>query len=134
EYLLRARRWERVIERVLLSGREVFEQFRTAVVARWLGRVPPEVRAAHVDAELLRAIAEGMSGRGLVAVDALQALLAGADLTVGQRQVALAYLAACVQFHPHPEPFARAAVEALALLDAHPDAVVPDLLGLSSKP
>ncbi|WP_214467314.1 LuxR C-terminal-related transcriptional regulator [Microbacterium flavescens] len=134
EYLLRARRWERAIERVLLSGREVFEQFRTAIVARWLGRVPPEVRAAHVDAELLRAIAEGMSGRGLVAVDALQGLLAGAELTVGQRQVALAYLAACVQFHPHPEPFARAAVEALALLDAHPDAVVPDLLGLSSKP
>ena len=134
DYLLRARRWERAIERVLLSGREVFEQSRTATVARWLGRVPAEVRATHIDAELLRAIAEGMSGRGLVAVDAMQALLAGGDLSIGQRQIALAYLAASVQFHPHAEPFARAAVEALALLDAHPDADVPDLLGLTSKP
>ena len=134
DYLLRARKWERAIERVLLSGREVFEQSRTATVARWLERVPAEVRATHIDAELLRAIAEGMSGRGLVAVDALQALLAGAELTTGQRQVALAYLAASVQFHPHPEPFVRAAVDALALLDGHPDVEVPDLLGLTSKP
>ena len=134
EYLLRARRWDRAMERVLLSGRDLFEQSRTATVARWLTRVPPEVRASNVDAELLLAIAEGMSGRGLVAVDALQALLAGDDLTIGQRQVALAYLAAGVQFHPHAEPFARAAVDALALLDAHPDAELPELLGLTSRP
>ncbi|MHC2998464.1 hypothetical protein OB08_03855 [Microbacterium sp. HJ5] len=134
EYLLRARRWDRVLERVLMSGREVFEQGRAATVARWIGRVPPEVRASNVDAQLLLAIAEGMSGRGLIAVDAIHSLLASRDISIGQRQIALAYLAACVQFHPHPEPFQRAAVEALTLLHDHPDAELPDLLGLTSRP
>lgn len=134
EYLIRARLWERVLERVLASGRDVFERVRTASVARWLRRVPRDVRAANVDAELLLAITEGMSGRGLVAVDSLQALLGARGLTVGQRQVALTYLAACVQFHSRPEIFVSAAQEALELLDAHPDAELPDILGLTTRP
>ncbi|MGN8552877.1 UNVERIFIED_CONTAM: LuxR C-terminal-related transcriptional regulator [Microbacterium sp. SLM126] len=134
EYLLRARRWGRVLERVLASGRDVFEDVRTATISSWLRRVPAEVRAEHIDAELLFAISEGMTGRGLVAVDALRGLLATDRLTVGQRQIALAYLAAAVQFHPHPEFFIDAGREALALLDAHPDAPLPDLLGLTTRP
>lgn len=134
EYLLRARRWDRVLEQVLSSGRDVFEDVRTATVAGWLRRVPADVRAEHVDAQLLYGIAEGMSGRGLVAVDVVRLLLASAQLTVGQRQVALAYLAAGVQFHPHAEVFVDAARESLALLEAEPDAELPDLLGLTARP
>ncbi len=134
EYLLRARRWERVTDRVLASGREVFEEVRATTLAQWLDRVPSEVRATNPDVELLRAIVEGMSGHGAVAVDVLRALLAGGSLSVGQRQVALAYVAACVQFRPHPESFVLAAEEALALLAEHPDAATPDLLGLTAHP
>ncbi|WP_374311740.1 LuxR C-terminal-related transcriptional regulator [Microbacterium sp.] len=134
EYLLRARRWDRVIERVLASGRDVFEDVRTATVSGWLRRVPVEVRSQNLDAEMLFAIAEGMTGRGLVAVEALRGLVSSDRLTTGQRQVALAYLAAGVQFHPHAELFIDAAREAVAVLDAHPDAPLPDLLGLTSRP
>ncbi|MCW3493086.1 LuxR C-terminal-related transcriptional regulator [Microbacterium sp. SSM24] len=134
EYLLRARRWDRVLDRVLATGRDVFEDVRTATVSSWLRRVPADVRADHIDAELLFAISEGMSGRGLVAVDAMRSLLATEDLTTGQRQVALAYLAAGVQFHPHAELFVDAAREALALLDGDPEAPLPDLLGLTTRP
>lgn len=134
EYLIRARCWDRVLERVLASGREVFEEVRTATVAKWLGRVPAEVRARNIDADLLYAITEGMSGKGLLAADLLQALLSRDDLSVGQRQVALAYLAACVQYHPHAQLFVRAAQDALSLLEEHPDAELPDLLGLTTRP
>lgn len=133
-YLLRAKRWDRVLEVVLTSGRDVFEDVRTATVAGWLGRVPAELRAEHVDAELLYGIAEGMSGRGLVAVEVMQSLLLGDRLDVGQRQVALSYLSAAVQFHPHAELFVESSREALALLRAEPTAELPDLLGLTTRP
>lgn len=133
-YFLRAKCWERVMERVLASGRDVFEDVRTATVAGWLRAVPAELRAANVDVELLYAIAEGMSGRALVAVDVLQTLILRTPLTIGQRQVALAYLSALVQFHPHAELFVDAAHEALALLAQEPDAALPDLLGLTTRP
>ncbi|WP_127473512.1 LuxR C-terminal-related transcriptional regulator [Microbacterium sulfonylureivorans] len=134
EYLIRARCWERVLARVLASGRDVFEEVRTATIVRWLRQVPPDVRAGSVDAELLLGIAEGMSGHGMIAVDAMQALLSGGSLSIGQRQVALSYLAACVQFHPHAEAFQGAARDALALLEEEPDAALPDLLGLTTRP
>ncbi|MDY0908248.1 LuxR C-terminal-related transcriptional regulator [Microbacterium sp. CFBP9034] len=133
EYLLRARRWDRVLEHVLTTGRDVFEEVRTATVARWLRRLPPEVRAASADAELLLALTEAMSGRGKIAVDALQALLVDDTLTIGQRQVALAYLAAGVQFHPRTDLFVAAGHDALALLDEHPETQPPDLLGLTTR-
>ena len=133
EYLLRARRWDRALEQVLASGRDVFEQVRTETVARWLRRVPADVRATSVDAEILLALTEAMSGRGKIAVDALQALLGSDALTIGQRQVALAYLAACVQFRPRAEMFVATGRDALALLDDHPEAEPPDLLGLTTR-
>lgn len=134
EYLIKARRWERVMERVHASGRDVFEEVRTATVAGWLRRVPVEVRVADIDAELLLGITEGMSGHGLVAVDIMQRLLLGDSLTIGQRQVAMSYVAACVQFHTNAEGFLAAGRDAVALLDAHPDAELPDLLGLTTRP
>lgn len=133
-YLLRAKCWDRVMERVLASGRDVFEEVRTATVARWLRAVPVELRVANVDIELLYAIVEGMSGRALIAVDVLQALLLRSPLTVGQRQVALSYLSALVQFHPHAELFVDAARDSLTLLESEPEAQLPDLLGLTTRP
>lgn len=132
EYLLRGGHFTEAIERILGLGRDLYEQQRMSTVARWLARVPEGIRAQHPDAELLRAIAEGMSGRGTVAVDAMRTLLSERPLSVGQRQVALTYLAACVQLHPQTDLFTDAARRALASLDEVPDAERPTLLGLTS--
>lgn len=134
EWLLRARRWERVIDLVLTSRREMFEQTRMGTVAGWLRRVPPDVRSIHLDSELLYAIAEGMSGRGVVAIDVLRELISEDRLTIGQRQIALTYLAALVQFHPRADLFVESAHEALALLAEHSEAELPNLLGLTTRP
>lgn len=132
EYLLRGEHFDEAVARILALGRDLYEQQRMPTVARWLGRVPEELRARHPDAEILRAIAEGMSGRGTVAVDAMRTLLSERPLTVGQRQIALTYLAASVQLHPQTDLFADAARRALASLDEAPDAERPALLGLTS--
>ncbi len=133
ELLLRAHRWDRVLDVVLRSGRDVYEEVRTSRIARWLSLVPADVRASRRDADLLLAMAEGMSGHATRAGDRFQALIASDDLTTGQRQVALTYLAAEVQFHPHPEVFLNVADRALSLLGEYPDAALPDLMGLTSR-
>ncbi|MCC2032547.1 LuxR C-terminal-related transcriptional regulator [Microbacterium allomyrinae] len=132
--LVRARQWTAVLDRVLRLGRERYEERRMARVAGWLAQVPAEVRAARPDAELLFAIAQGMTGRTTPAVAAFREMLAAGVLDEGQTQVAAAYLAACVQFEPHPELFAGAADQALAALGQHPDATPPDLVGVTSRP
>ncbi len=134
EYLIRARRWDRVLDHVLATGRDAYEELRMSTVARWLSQVPAEVRAARPDAELLLALAEGMSGRGALAVDMLRGLLDDGRLSAGRRQVALAYLSAGVQFQPHAEMFAAAARRALLELEENPDEELPDLLGLTTRP
>jgi LuxR family maltose regulon positive regulatory protein len=134
DYLIRARAWCDVVSLILGIGREFYDGYRMATVARWLSEVPAHVRAENVDAEILLALAEGMSGRAVQAVDSLRMMLERGHLTVGQRQIALAYLAACVQFHPYPELFLTASRQALAELSAHPDAELPDLMGLTSRP
>jgi LuxR family maltose regulon positive regulatory protein len=134
EYLLRARSWDRALGLILANGREFYDDQRMATVARWLSAVPEDVRAADVDADLLLAIAHGMSGHATASIDAFRLMLAGDRLSAGQRQIALAYLAACVQFHPQPELFLATARHALAALAREPDADLPDLLGLTSRP
>lgn len=134
EYLLRARSWDRALRLILASGREFYDDERMATVARWLSAIPEDVRAAHVDADILLAIAQGMSGHATTSIDAFRLLLAGDRLSAGQRQITLAYLAACVQFHPQPELFLATARHALAALARDPDAEPPDLLGLTSRP
>jgi len=134
EYLLRARRWERAMDLILRYRPEADEDVGTTRIARWLSLVPVEVRATRPDAELLLAIADTMSGRVIPAAGALQRLVAARGMSVGRRQVALSYLAAQVQYSPHPEPFEARAAEAAALLEAHPDAELPDLIGLTSRP
>lgn len=134
EYLLRARRWDRVLGIVQRSERDTYREVRTSRVMQWLSRVPAEVRADRPDAELLLAMAEGFNGRSSLAVDRFQAALGGERLSPGQQQIALTYLAAEVQFRPRPEAFLAVAERALALLAEHPDAELPDLMGLTSRP
>jgi len=134
EYLLRGRRWSRAMDLILRIGPDPYEAVHTAKIAQWLSLVPAEVRAARPDAELMLAIANMMSGHGVSAVDTLQRLVADRGLSIGRRQIALSYLAAEVQFSPHPELFVDIADEAVALLEAHPDAQPPDLMGLTSRP
>jgi LuxR family maltose regulon positive regulatory protein len=105
-----------------------------SAVEDWLERVPPQVRAARPAADLLLAIARGMAGHGRLAADAMRSMLSERQLTAGERQVGLAYLAACVQFVPHPEEFAEAAHRALTLLRDEPDAELPVLVGLTTRP
>lgn len=133
ECLLRARSWERVLDTVLRSGRDVYEDTRTATVARWLSSVPEEVRATRPDAELLLAITLSLGGHPVLAASGFHGLLANDALTIGQRQVALSYIAAGVQFEPNAEVFLDSARRALALLQEHPDAELPDLMGLTSR-
>ncbi|MEN2742431.1 LuxR C-terminal-related transcriptional regulator [Microbacterium sp. X-17] len=132
--LLRAKSWERALAEILAGGRELLDTARPTTIARWLRRMPPDVRARHVEAELLLALLDERAGHGATAVDELRALLIDERLTVGQRQVALAHLAAGVQFQPHAETFRDAASAALDLLAQDPDAARPDLLGMSGHP
>ena len=103
ECLLGAKRWNRALDLILSRGRDVYERGETATVARWLSLVPSDVRSARVDAELLYGILEGMSGRAARAEEILRGVLADPALARGPELVARAYLAACVQFRPHPE-------------------------------
>lgn len=134
EYLLRAREWERVFALLLASGRDVYDQVRTTTVARWLSLVPGDVRAKNIDAQLLYAIVAGMSGRAALTLEILQGLLGEDRLDAGHRQVALTYLAAGVQFLPHPEVYLEAGRRAVAALAEHPEAPVPVLLQLTHRP
>nr|WP_246301406.1 LuxR C-terminal-related transcriptional regulator [Microbacterium immunditiarum] len=133
EYAIRAHDWDRVLDLVLDLGRCYYESHRMGTVVRWLREVPDRNLAERPDAAILLAMAEGMSGRAMHAVDRFRTLLADGELTPGQRQVALAYLAACVQFHPETELFVPVAQAAVSEITRHPDAPRPNLLGLTSR-
>jgi ATP/maltotriose-dependent transcriptional regulator MalT len=134
EYLIRARDWDAVCEIALTRGHDVYERLGTTLVARWLSLVPEEVRWANPRVELLYGILVGISGRGAQAAEITHRLLAADILDVGERQVALAYAAACVYFQPHADHFLDLAQQSLALLVDEPSATPPDLLHLSSRP
>jgi LuxR family maltose regulon positive regulatory protein len=134
DYLLRGRHWDRAMDVILRIGPDPHEDVRSARIAQWLSLVPADVRATRHDAELLLAIANTTSGHAIPAGEILQRLVADPGLTIGRRQIALAYLAAEVQYAPRPELFVDIADEAVALLEAHPDAERPDLIGLTSYP
>lgn len=133
EYAVRARDWTRVLDLVLALGRDYYELHRTGMIVRWLDAVPERELVARPDAGILLGMAEGMSGRAPRGVDRLRSLLADVPLSPGQRQVALTYLAACVQFHHETETFVGAARAAVTEITRHPDAARPNLLGLTSR-
>lgn len=131
EYLLRAHEWTRVLDLLLSSGRDVFEQSRTLSLSRWLDAVPAEVRASRPDAEILRGIVLGMSGDATRGEDVLRGQASRPGITAPQSVVVHAYLAATVQFRSGPEVPLRAAKTAMHLLRQDPPWEPPDLLGLT---
>lgn len=133
-YRLRARDWDGAIDGVLQLGRDLYGGTRMAAVVGWLAQVPAGVRAKRPAADLLLAIAQGMSGQAQIAVDELRGILSERELSAGERQAGMAYLAAFVQFIPHPEDFAEAARRALVMLRDEPHAELPDLIGLTTRP
>ena len=62
------------------------------------------------------------------------ATLAEPALPVGAQVVARAYLAACVQFRPHPEIYLREGHATLALIEESDDIAFPDILRMSDGP
>ena len=125
ECLLGAKRWNRALNLILSRGREVYERGETATVARWLSLVPADVRSARVDAELLYGILEGMSGRAAKAEEILRGVLADPALALGPQLVARAYLAACVQFRPHPEIYLEEGIRMLRAAEGMDDGERP---------
>lgn len=132
ECLLRARAWSEAIDLILASGRDTYERGHVSTLTRWLAAVPADVRARNTDAEMLYGISVGMSSNAVEGVSIMRGLLRDERLTVGGRIVAHAYIAAAVQFLPHPELFLAEAQRALELLDGHPDASFPHLMGLGN--
>ncbi len=133
ECLLGAKRWNRALDLILSQGRDVYEHGETATVARWLSLVPADVRSARVDAELLYGILEGMSGRAARAEEILRGVLA-APGSLGVELAARAYLAACVQFRPHPEIYLEEGLRMLSLADDADAVAMPDLIRMTDLP
>lgn len=133
ECLIAAKRWKRALDLILGIGRDVYERGETATVARWLSLVPAEVRARRTEAELLYGILEGMSGRAAKAEEIFRGILADTALPRGAELIARAYLAACVQFRPHPEVHLEEGRRALRLVAETPVDLVPDLIHMTSS-
>ena len=131
ECLLGAKRWNRALNLILSRGREVYERGETATVARWLSLVPADVRSARVDAELLYGILEGMSGRAAKAEEILRGVLADPALALGRQLVARAYLAAGVQFRPHPEVYLEEGIRMLRMAEDVDSSSLPDLIHMT---
>jgi LuxR family maltose regulon positive regulatory protein len=134
EALLAGRHGEAALDLIVTRGRDVYERGATTTVARWLERVPEEIRLTRPDAQLMYAILEGMSGRAGLAEMIARELLAGSDTTPGLRVVAKTYLAGCVQFLPHPQTFLSDGLEAQELLDTVGSDEIPDIMRLSTPP
>ncbi|MFB2598560.1 LuxR C-terminal-related transcriptional regulator [Herbiconiux sp. P17] len=131
-YFIEAERWDSVLDVLLARGSDVFERGETATMLRWLDAVPERALRRTPDAQLLRGILLGLSGRAAQAEDLLRELGADPDLTPGQQLVARSYLTGRVQFRPSPALSLSDAEEAVRLLTDYDGYPVPDLLRLTS--
>lgn len=131
ECLLRGHCWDQALDMILARGREVYERGESATGARWLARVPATVRAQRVEAELLYAILEGMSGRAALAEDLLRAIIALPDVPPGVALVARSFVSTGVQFLPHPEVYMQDGMLALEMAAQSPTVIPPDLMHLT---
>jgi len=132
EYLLEAKRWDEAMDLILSKGQDVYESGETATVARLLAKIPTDIRAARVEAELLYGMVEGFSGRAARTEEVHRGLLLDPVLPVGAQLVARAFIAGCVQFRPHAERYLEQGRRMLELAESAPDAELPDLLHLTS--
>jgi LuxR family maltose regulon positive regulatory protein len=133
ECLLHARSWDRAVELILARGREVFERGQAATVAQWLAAMPETERTARPNADALYGMVLGLSGRAALSEDVLRALVARPGVPVEVALIAHAYIAGRAQFRPQSSVTIAAAHESVRLLRAHPDAVPPDLIGLTDR-
>ncbi len=134
ESLLAARRWEEAMHHIEARGRDVYERGSTATVARWLSLVPDGIRTQRPEANVLYGILEGMSGRAALGEDVLRTALDSPGLPPGLVLTIRAFLSAGVQFRPHPEVYLDEGRRFVAEVARSPEAVMPDLLHLTSLP
>ncbi|GAA0487739.1 LuxR C-terminal-related transcriptional regulator [Microbacterium aurantiacum] len=129
DLLLRAHAWDRALALILGRGREVYERGHAATLARWLAAVPPDIRRRNEHAEALYAVSLGMSSNAAEAEAVARSLLLdGVD--AGVELVLRTYIAAAVQFRPHPELYLGEARRVLEMMDDRSDLVTPPLMGL----
>ena len=133
EYFLHARAWDRAMDLILARGREVFERGQSTSVAQWLSAIPETDRIGRPEADALYGIVLGMSGQAALSEDVMRRLIARPGVDTGLALVAHAYIAARVQFRPQVAVSIEAARESCRMLHTHPDAVPPDLIGLTSR-
>ncbi len=131
EYLLRAQEWDRAVDAILACGSDVFERGEMSTVIRWISTVPEAVRRERLDVSLELGLLVGMRGEAAHAVDILTRVASDPRASVGQCMVAHAWISATTQWSSHPADTMRSAERALALLEANPRAVIPDLMRLT---
>ncbi len=131
EYLVRARRWDAVLDLIMGRGTEIFERGQMATVIRWITAVPEAVRSGRRDVRLLLAFLMGAEGQAVGCEDVLRSVMADPSATRGERACGQALLATLAQFRSNPEvtvEMAHTALELLAGLDGHP---IPPLMNLA---
>ncbi|HZW41653.1 MAG TPA: AAA family ATPase, partial [Agromyces sp.] len=132
EYLLRAREWDRALDAIMTRGSDVFERGEMSTVIRWITTVPEASRAHRLDVALELAILVGMQGEAARAFDAFSRVASDPRATSGHRMIAEAWSSATAQWNPRPGDTIRASERALRLIEANPDAAVPDLMRLTT--
>ena len=132
EYLLRAREWDRALDAIMTSGSHVFERGEMRTVIGWITTVPEASRAHRLDVALELGILVGMQGEAARAFDAFSRVASDPRASVGHRMIAEAWSSATTQWNPRPDDTLHAAERALRLLEANPDAAIPDLMRLTT--
>lgn len=133
EYLLRAGEWGRALDVIMTLGAEVLERTRARSVIRWIMAVPEAARAGRFDVALELGILLELQGQAARAIHILSRIATDPRATVGEQAIANVWISAAAQWNARPGPAIQAAERALELLTAHPDAVVPDLMGLTTS-
>ncbi|MFF1634167.1 LuxR C-terminal-related transcriptional regulator [Leifsonia sp. NPDC058248] len=130
-YLIRARDWTRVVDIIRSQSSATFEHGDVADVVRWITALPAHVLSHETDLRLLLGILTGLGGRAAEAEDILRSVAAQQGVTPGQAACAETFLAALVQWRPHPELSFRCAERALLALGRLGSDATPDLLRLT---
>jgi LuxR family maltose regulon positive regulatory protein len=133
EYLLRAKEWDAALELIGSRGAEVYERSEMRTVIGWITELPQSELPGRLDVTLLLGVLHALEGQLVFAEDVLRRVLISPDASEGQRMVAQTILAVRAQWSPHPEGSADIAARAIALLDEHPDAAPPDVLGITDR-
>jgi len=133
EYLLRARDWGRALDVITTLDAEVLERNQARSVIRWIMAIPEAARAGRFDVALELGILLEMQGEAARATDILSRIANHPQATVGERAIANVWISATAQWNTRPGNAIRAAERGLELLTAHPDAIVPNLMGLTTS-